>query len=130
MWGLSSVHSVKLADAGPAPKSAVVSKFSAELVLRTNFAKEVPLASTNLALNFNETMYFSASSAFSVKTFGKANISLENKTLILKIVSFIYGYLKERVYRQKINSEAELRERILQATIEFAESDVRSNWEL
>jgi len=32
---------------------------------------------------------------------------------------FVWGYLKERVYHQEVNSEAELRQRILQAAIEM-----------
>jgi len=32
---------------------------------------------------------------------------------------FVWGYLKERVYHQEVDSEAELRQRILQAAIEM-----------
>jgi len=32
---------------------------------------------------------------------------------------FVWGYLKERVYHQEVDSEAELRHRIFQAAIEM-----------
>jgi hypothetical protein len=32
---------------------------------------------------------------------------------------FVWGYFKERVYHQEVDSEAKLRQRILQAAIEM-----------
>ncbi|VVC27832.1 Hypothetical protein CINCED_3A000509 [Cinara cedri] len=50
--------------------------------------KTVPLANTNSALNFGIKRSFDVGNAFAVKSYGKANISLENNAFILKTVPF------------------------------------------